>query len=94
MKSFSVLLSHTRVSTLLAASIWTAIHLGAAHQSWRYPAGRVAAGGRIRRRLAEISAQQLVEGLTATLGKTHHAHQRALAAEDRENRHQQHPQLR
>jgi hypothetical protein len=48
---------------------------------------------RIRRRLAEIGAQQLVERLAVSFGKALHPHQRALAAQDREDRHQQHPPL-
>jgi len=49
--------------------------------------------GRIRRRLGEIGAQQLVECLAVPLGESLHAHQRPLAAQNREDRHQQHPPL-
>jgi hypothetical protein len=49
--------------------------------------------GGIRRRLGDMGAQQLVERLAVTLGETLHAQQRALAAQDREDRHQQHPPL-
>ena len=50
--------------------------------------------GGIRGRLSEIGAQQFVERLPVAFGKSLHAHQRALAAQDREDRHQQHPPLR
>jgi hypothetical protein len=48
----------------------------------------------VRWRLGDIGAKQLVEGLAVPLGKTLHAHQRALVAENGEDRHQQHPPLR
>jgi len=48
---------------------------------------------RVRWRLAEISVQERVERLVVPLGKTLHPHQRALAAQDREDGHQQHPPL-
>ena len=48
----------------------------------------------IRGRLAEIGAEQLVEGLAMPFGKTLHPDQGALTAQDREDRHQQHPPLR
>jgi hypothetical protein len=41
-----------------------------------------------------VGAEQLVEHLAVAFGKTLHAQQRALAAQDREDRHQQHPPLR
>ena len=47
----------------------------------------------IRWGLAEIGAQQLVERLPVAFGKSLHSHQRTLAAQDRENRHQEHPPL-
>ena len=50
--------------------------------------------GRVRRRLGDVGAQQLVERLAVAFGKTLHAHQRALIAENGEDRHQQHPPLR
>jgi len=49
---------------------------------------------RVRWRLAEIGSQQLVERLPVAFGESLHSHQRALAAQDREDRHQQHPPLR
>ena len=47
----------------------------------------------IGRRLAEIHTQQLVEGLPVPLCETFHPHQGALAAENRQDRHEQHPPL-
>ena len=48
----------------------------------------------VRWRLGDIGAKQLVQRLAVPLGKTLHAHQRALVAENGEDRHQQHPPLR
>ena len=50
--------------------------------------------GRIRRFLAEIGAQQLVEDLAVTSGKPLDADQRTLVAENCQDRYQQHPPLR
>ena len=50
--------------------------------------------GRVRWRLAEIGSQQLVERLPVAFGETLHSHQRTLAAQDREDRYQQHPPRR
>jgi len=55
--------------------------------------GQQQAERRVRWRLAEISAQERVERLAVPLGKTLHPHQRTLAAQDREDGHQQHPPL-
>ncbi len=52
------------------------------------------AEGGIRRRLDNVSAEQLVESLAMPLGETLHAQQRTLAAQDGQDRHQQHPPLR
>ena len=48
----------------------------------------------IRWRLGDLRAQQLVKCLAVAFGKTLHAHQRALASQDGQDRHQQHPPLR
>ena len=48
----------------------------------------------IRSWLGDLRAQQLVERHAVALGKTLHAEQRTLAAQDRKDRHQQHPPLR
>ncbi len=50
--------------------------------------------GEVRRRLGDLGAEQLVEGLAVAFGKTLHAHQRALVAENGEDGHQEHPPLR
>jgi len=50
--------------------------------------------GGIRRFLAEIGAQQRVEDLTVTSSKPLDANQRTLVAQNRQDRHQQHPPLR
>ena len=50
--------------------------------------------GGIRWWLEDMGAQQLVERLVVAFGKTLHAQQRTLAAQDRKNGHQQHPPLR
>ena len=52
------------------------------------------AEGGIRRRLGDVGAEQLVESLAVPLYETLHAEQRALAAQDGQDRHQQHPPLR
>ena len=52
------------------------------------------AKGGIRWRLIEISAEEAVERLAMAFGESLHADQRALAAENRQDRHQQHPPLR
>jgi hypothetical protein len=44
--------------------------------------------------LAEIGAQQLVEDLAVTSGKPLDANQQSLIAQNRQDRHQQHPPLR
>ena len=49
---------------------------------------------RIRWRLVEIRSQKVVQGLEMAFGELLHPHQRALAAEDGQDRHQQHPPLR
>ena len=43
--------------------------------------------------LAEIGAQQLVKRLPVAFGKSLHSHQRTVAAQERKNRHQEHPPL-
>ena len=50
--------------------------------------------GRVRGRLADVGAEQLVERLAVPLGKTLYAQERTVASQDREDRHQQHPPLR
>ena len=50
--------------------------------------------GRVRRRVGDVGAEQLVEGLAVAFGKTLHPEQRTLVAEDGQDRHQQHPPLR
>jgi len=48
---------------------------------------------RVRWQLGEISCMELVENMPVVLGKSLHPHQRTLTAQDREDRHQQHPPL-
>jgi hypothetical protein len=50
--------------------------------------------GRIRWRLGDVGAEQLVQGLAVAFGKTLHPEQGTLVAENGEDRHQQHPPLR
>ena len=50
--------------------------------------------GRVRRRVGDVGAEQLVEGLGVAFGKTLHPEQRTLVAHDGQDRHQQHPPLR
>ncbi len=50
--------------------------------------------GRIRRFLAKIGAEQLVEDLAVTSGKPLDADQRSLVVQNRQDRDQQHPPLR
>jgi len=50
--------------------------------------------GQIRRRVGDVSAEQLVEGLAVAFGKTLHPKQRTLVAENGQDRHQRHPPLR
>ena len=50
--------------------------------------------GRVRWRLGDVGAEQLVEGLAVAFGKTLHPEQRTLVAENGQDRHQQHPPLR
>ena len=52
------------------------------------------AEGRVRRRFGDVSAEELIERLAVAFGEPLHPEQGALAAQDRENRHQQHPPLR
>ena len=52
------------------------------------------AEGGVRRRLGDVGAEQLVESVAVPFGETLYAQQRTLAAQDGEDRHQQHPPLR
>lgn len=52
------------------------------------------AEGGIRRRLGDVSAKQVVERLAVPFGEPLRAQQRTLAAQDGQDRHQQHPPLR
>ena len=44
-------------------------------------------------RLEDVGAETMVQGLAMAFGKPLHAHQRALVAENGEDRHQEHPPL-
>jgi len=50
--------------------------------------------GRVRRRVGDVGAEQLVEGLAVACGKTLHPEQRTLITENGQDRHEQHPPLR
>jgi len=50
--------------------------------------------GRVRRRVGDVGAEELVEGLVVPFGKTLHPEQRTLVAENGQDRNQQHPPLR
>ena len=52
------------------------------------------AEGGVRRRLGDVGAEQLVESVAVPFGETLYAQQRTQAAQDGEDRHQQHPPLR
>ena len=94
MEPRSVLRSHTRVSSSSVTSGWADIQPPQqAFKARHIQLGQQQPERRVRWRLAEFGAQQLVERLSVALGKAFHPNQRALAAEDRKDGHQQHPPL-
>ena len=92
----SVLPSHTRVSSSSFTPSWAAIQSRSrvskpATSSWASSSRKVESEGDFPK---SVPSSSLSERLPVAFGKSLHAHQRALAAQDREDRHQQHPPLR